>query len=113
MEKKTKAQQAEDLAGEGVEESAINVANNMKIEEKEDASALAVSKVKDTTSDVKTMQQFKAGLKTKDDKFFDLPVEEIAKRVVERAKESEANLSMEDAIRLVNEEKIARQAKQV
>ena len=85
----------------------------MKIEEKEDASALAVSKIKDTTSDIKTMQQFKAGLKTKDDKFFDLPVEEIAKRVVERAKESEANLSMEDAIRLVNEEKIARQAKQV
>ena len=105
--------EAEDLAGEGVEESAINVANNMKIEEKEDASALAVSKIKDTTSDIKTMQQFKAGLKTKDDKFFDLPVEEIAKRVVERAKESEANLSMEDAIRLVNEEKIARQAKQV
>ena len=105
--------EAEDLAGEGVEESAINVANNMKIEEKEDASALAVSKIKDTTSDIKTMQQFKAGLKTKDDKFFDLPVEEIAKRVVERAKESEANLSMEDAIRLVNEEKIARQTKQV
>ena len=105
--------EAEDLAGEGVEESAINVANNMKIEEKEDASALAVSKIKDTTSDIKTMQQFKAGLKTKDDKFFDLPVEEIAKRVVERAKESEANLSMEDAIRLVNEEKIASQTKQV
>ena len=107
--------EAEDLAGEGVEESAINVANNMKIEEKEDATALAVANIedKDAKSNIKSMQEVKAGLKTQKDSYFDLPVEEAAKSIVKIYKDGGGSITLEDAIKLINEEKIARQTKQV
>ena len=106
--------EAEIINQESVEEAAKSVATNMEIEEREDAPALAIANIedKDSKSSIKSMQEVKAGLKTQKDSYFDLPVEEAAKSIVKIYKDGGGSITLEDAIKLINEEKIARQTKQ-